>query len=1685
MPGGSTPPRDDISLPTLSIPKEHDYAPPFEHIHTETSRLEHSGEHSQEDVAGSEGDSDTDTDATNSSDEFNWDEEEEEAKETTRLAGTKAKRGRALYLAFMKLARPVRVVLLGILGASILITPLIVVELRFKSSPVRSQVHMWSLWLSIIWASSCVTYIVVDSLPRLSVALIVLFGGQVERLKTEVELILAVSAWLKLFIDVSCAWIALGVLVQFYKPQGSYWYIINRVMQALFTASILFLVEKLFLRFVAINFHRKALSERLAENRLGLKALDRLSNAQPVAKKSPYGKRGHKSPNTASIDFSAFYGRKPSSKEQGAGETSGTASPVTKPTHSKTRSGHEERRRKRRKAMASIIVDQVGSAIGQVTLKNSKFNRQGELGGLSSARKLARKLFTTLNDVYPPRSHLVVDDFIPYFRSTSEAQEAFALFDKDGNGDISKREMRDAVQRIYRERKSLVASLKDVSSAVSKLDYVLIAITLILVGFICLLIFNRSDTITSLVPLATICLGFSFIFGHTCQLLFESLIFIFSTHVFDVGDLVMIDDQLKTKLRQYINDNSRDWAGFDMNIDRMEYQNAIWLIVAVQHRPNWQDWGGRWGRRTAFMRHLKTVLEELDVRYTMPVQPILMPNKPSFPNASPRMRHQPSPSFQSTESREMMGNAGSFQGSYDLNPTHARSNSDSFVSLLREISRIRPRSLRDFSADNNGPREVFRKWVENLRRRFSPLPDGTTAAVFLILFPEEDSRRKYGMQEARLAQELANCLGVSMKGRGEALRQWNGETATGCLGAEIGKVVDSASSVRAMVARMNFRAHLMIKLDNSHISPLSLADVERLLNELASTSAFSDRTFRQSLPSVPRSRNTILRDLYRSIPSLDAAFLTQIILKDIRPLLYPLSETHYTVALTKYNTKAVATLTKEAAMMIWDPSGRMLRTYKVRANLYDAARTWELEPENAYTPDPQLGSPIEVDHLQLTRIPKSVKGRGCLDALKHFPHSERVWAETKYDGERAQIHVDVREDGTSHITIFGKSKRDSTLDRWGVHEIVRNALGLGVNPSGGPASHKITNIILDAEMVAFSDRRNKPLPEGPEAECLHRPAPKAKAVQKGEPRAFAYDRRTASLASDASDNGTRHLALVFFDVLVLDSKSLLHTPYSSRRALLESVIQITPGHAMLAERFQISLNGPRGIQGAAEQLRDFWATNIAECEEGLVLKGDEGFYNHYRSPWVKLKRDYIPGYGDTVDLVVLGASWEKDRGRELRVAPTAYTTFYVGGLANACALRKDLEEANFLIKSSDPIRFNPERRIPKGLPYTYNLYSGLPAPAVIFQEPLLAELFGAGFTKSPKSMHYELRFPRLVKLYRPSERSWSDGVTLEDLHKIAREAVGRDRSSKGIEDWTKEMWGQQGSPGIACEQKRKRRVSDWIERLETIDCVKAKRPRRSEPGPKAPSPLKDRRVISGGRTALDAKALGSMTNLTFPIPTPPPSSPQAAEPRTPRKRTAPRTPPTSPARRTGLSIGSPLRNLRSTATHSPAREETSAISRSITIFQSAEEGSPRHPSYNGAADNGHEITASFLAEKFVWLARPCNTPRPKGQASTRELLSGAMRLHSLESLLMGCAWARPDGGLPAAARPRPGVIFVDWSTPEGQEWGRRCMDVLEEKAKTAPATRRPVWVFETTALSLDIFRQLDVDPEALALRRFD
>jgi len=134
-------------------------------------------------VAQNMKDSDSDGDTATNSGKFDWSEEGLSEPEPS----LRATRGRWLWMALMKLAMPVRVFLISIFGTAFFVTPLLVVNLRFREQPAWLQVHVWSLWLTVIWASSCGTYLVVNLIPRFVVGAIGLFGGQIERLKIQVE----------------------------------------------------------------------------------------------------------------------------------------------------------------------------------------------------------------------------------------------------------------------------------------------------------------------------------------------------------------------------------------------------------------------------------------------------------------------------------------------------------------------------------------------------------------------------------------------------------------------------------------------------------------------------------------------------------------------------------------------------------------------------------------------------------------------------------------------------------------------------------------------------------------------------------------------------------------------------------------------------------------------------------------------------------------------------------------------------------------------------------------------------------------------------------------------------------------------------------------------------------------------------------------------------------------------------------------------------------------------------------------------------------------------------------------------------------------------------------------------------------------------------------------------------------
>lgn len=57
--------------------------------------------------------------------------------------------------------------------------------------------------------------------------------------------------------------------------------------------------------------------------------------------------------------------------------------------------------------------------------------------------------------------------------------------------------------------------------------------------------------------------------------------------------LDVIED-LKTRVKAYLVDNSREWGGgLQLDIDSITQQNAIKIAIAIEHKNNWSDWGGR------------------------------------------------------------------------------------------------------------------------------------------------------------------------------------------------------------------------------------------------------------------------------------------------------------------------------------------------------------------------------------------------------------------------------------------------------------------------------------------------------------------------------------------------------------------------------------------------------------------------------------------------------------------------------------------------------------------------------------------------------------------------------------------------------------------------------------------------------------------------------------------------------------------------------------------------------------------------------------------------------------------------------------------------------------------------------------------------------------------------------------
>ena len=213
---------------------------------------------------------------------------------------------------------------------------------------------------------------------------------------------------------------------------------------------------------------------------------------------------------------------------------------------------------------------------------------------------------------------------------------------------------------------------------------------------------------------------------------------------------------------------------------------------------------------------------------------------------------------------------------------------------------------------------------------------------------------------------------------------------------------------------------------------------------------------------------------------------------------------------------------------------------------------------------------------------------GVREVLHRFSDVEFT-CEYKYDGERAQIHL--LPDGT--VKIFSRNQEDNTPKFPDVIRALPGYLQEGVQ-----------SVVIDAEAVAFDRDAGKILP-------------------------FQILSTRGRKNIDEEDIKVR-VAIYAFDCLFLNGVNLLQEPLTKRREALYSAFKEVPG-----EFFFVTAKISRDV----DELQVFLEDSIAENTEGLIVKTMDATYEPSKRSlnWLKLKKDYMEGCGDSLDLVPIGA----------------------------------------------------------------------------------------------------------------------------------------------------------------------------------------------------------------------------------------------------------------------------------------------------------------------------------------------------------------------------------------------------------------------------------------------------------------
>ncbi|KAG9080476.1 hypothetical protein FRC06_006530, partial [Ceratobasidium sp. 370] len=397
----------------------------------------------------------------------------------------------------------------------------------------------WSIWFSVCWVGWWVFLAAAMALPIvlrhtlgvvavglrkyidwLSVRIVLFsaFDGNTHSIQQALQRYMALFAW-------SLAqWIAFTQLILRHRPSAdqndanavakqannnSNLDLISKILFGVMLCTAILLGEKFAIQWIAFKFHERSYAERIAEQKVQTSCLTTLyKHSSEIPGRSDTlkdGQTGQAAINPKKLLKGVLKGVK------------GVASTTTT-------------------ALGNVASEIAGSSVLQPNSPAAVVATA--LSSANKTRLLARRIFYSF--VQPGATALVITDIAHYFPDYETAEIAFAMFDKDGNHDVTEDEIEMACLEIHRERLSLANSMRDIDSAVGRLDNILMSLYFAIAALV-IAVTLETRLVTLLTGAGSLVLALSWLIGASAAEVLTSIIFLFIKHPYDVGDRVDID----------------------------------------------------------------------------------------------------------------------------------------------------------------------------------------------------------------------------------------------------------------------------------------------------------------------------------------------------------------------------------------------------------------------------------------------------------------------------------------------------------------------------------------------------------------------------------------------------------------------------------------------------------------------------------------------------------------------------------------------------------------------------------------------------------------------------------------------------------------------------------------------------------------------------------------------------------------------------------------------------------------------------------------------------------------------------------------------------------------------------------------------------------------------------------------